>query len=169
MDAGSYARAAQPFQSGIYPSAGPIPGSKRFQLTYATPNTGSSNSDLRNLTFGELKERKNALLIEKNIERLETRRIMEGDSNIDKNNLVTKGISQIIAAREEAALDDQQDNRFVTEAAREQLEQRQRSQQESDRRRQDIDNYIDATQARLDRERQQGAATPPTPADFDPP
>ena len=98
------------------------------------------------------------MLIEKNIERLETRRILEGDSNIDKNNLVTKGISQIIAAREkaaEAALDDQRDRRFVTEAAREQLEQRQRSQQESDRRRQEIDNYIATTQARLDRETRQ--------------
>ena len=79
---------------------------------------------------------------------------MEGNSNIDKNNLVTKGISQIIAAREEAALDDQQDNRLVDEAAREQLEQRQRSQQESERRNQEIYDHIAREQARLDRQRE---------------
>lgn len=139
--------------------ADPFGASVKGYLTKQEPNKYSPNTSLRGKTLEELKQRKNQLVFEKNIERLETRRILEGGSKIDKNNLVTKGISEIIAAREdaaEAALDDQRarrrprretqdtsDTSFLDEAAREQLEQRQRREQESDRRRQEIDNYID--------------------------
>ena len=139
--------------------ADPLPGSVKEYLTKQEPNKYSPNTSLRGKTLEELKQRKNQLVFEKNIERLETRRILEGGSKIDKNNLVTKGISEIIAAREEAAeaaLDDQRarrrprretqdtsDTSFLDEAAREQLEQRQRREQQSVRRRQEIDNYID--------------------------
>ena len=78
----------------------PIFGSVKNNLTKQKPNIYSPNPDLRDKTLEELKERKNQLLVEKNIERIETIRIIEGNSNVDKNSLVTKGISQIIAERE---------------------------------------------------------------------
>ena len=80
--------------------ADPIFGSVKNDLTKQRPNKYSPNSDLRDLTLQELKERKNQLLVETNNERSETRKILEGGSKIDKNNLVTKGISEIIAERE---------------------------------------------------------------------
>lgn len=80
--------------------ADPIFGSVKNHLTEQRPNKYSPNSDLRDLTLQELKERKNQLLVETNNERSVTRKILEGGSKIDKNNLVTKGISEIIAERE---------------------------------------------------------------------
>ena len=78
----------------------PFSGSVINKLTKQRPNIYSPNPDLRDKTLEELKERKNQLLVEKNNERTAIRQILEGDSDQDKNSLVTKSISQIIAERE---------------------------------------------------------------------
>ena len=155
-DEGDYAKATGPgaaFRKGIYPSAGPLPGSKRFQVAYETPNTGSSNPELRDLSLGDLKRRKNNFLIEKNIKRIETIRIIEGDSNIDKNSLVTKGISETLAAREDSALDEQRDNRLLDRADKDAAARREKSHQASEAKNQKIYDHIAKETARLKRER----------------
>ncbi len=93
------------------------------------------------------------MLIEKNIERIETIRIIEGDSNIDKNSLVTKGISEILASREDSALDEQRDNRLLDRAAKDAAARREKSHQASEAKNQKIYDHIAKETARLERER----------------
>ena len=98
MDEGEYHAVNEYFMKINPPD--PFSGSVINKLTKQRPNIYSPNPDLRDKTLEELKERKNQLLVEKNNERTAIRQILEGDSDQDKNSLVTKSISQIIAERE---------------------------------------------------------------------